>query len=113
TAPGGATGVATSAAVTVRYAPDVRLTLTTPPGTPSGTACVEVTVRSGAAQAATGAVALSVDQRTYRIPLDGSGAGHLDVSGIEPGDHAVDASYPGDHLVGAGTSPVRRWHVAG
>ena len=113
TAPGGATGVATSAAVTVRYAPDVRLTLTTPPGAPRGSACVDVTVRSGAPQAATGTVSLSIDQRTYRIPLDGSGAGHLDVSGIEPGDHPVEASYPGDHLVGAGTSPVRRWRVAG
>ncbi|ALD13581.1 S8 family serine peptidase [Clavibacter capsici] len=113
TAPGGATGVATSAPVTVRYAPDVRLTLTTPPGAPAGTACVEVAVRSGAPQAATGTASLTVDERTYRVPLDGSGTGRVDVSGIQPGDHSVEASYPGDHMVGTGTSPARTWHVAG
>ncbi|OUE26466.1 S8 family serine peptidase [Clavibacter michiganensis] len=113
TAPGGATAEATSAPVTPRYAADVRLRLTTPAGAPAGSACIDVSVRSGAHTAATGAVSVPIGDRTYSVPLDASGAGHLDVSGIQPGDHSVRASYSGDAVVGAGTSPVRKWHVAG
>ncbi|MFT2751054.1 S8 family serine peptidase [Clavibacter sp. Sh2036] len=113
TAPGGATADATSAPVTARYAADVRMTLTTPAGAPSGSACIDVSVRSGARAAATGSVTVPVGDRTFTVPLDGSGSGHLDVSGIQPGDYSVRASYAGDGVVGAGTSPARKWHVAG
>lgn len=113
TAPGGATAVATSAPVTARYAAAVRLTLTTPRGAPAGSACLDVSVRSGAHRAATGTVSAPIGDRTYDVQLDASGAGHLAVSGVQPGDYSIRASYPGDAVVGAGTSPVRRWHVAG
>ena len=108
TAPDGQTGVATSPTVTARDVATVHLQATRPQGTPSGGVHVQVSVTSAAAQAATGAVRVTVDGAEHDVPLDGSGNGCADLTGIAPGTHTVRAAYAGDHLVGAGTSRTQR-----
>lgn len=108
TAPDGQTGVATSPTITARDVSTVHLQATRPQGTPSGGVHVQVSVTSAAAQAATGVVRVTVDGVEHDVPLDGSGDGCADLTGIAPGTHTVQAAYAGDHLVGAGTSRAQR-----
>jgi hypothetical protein len=108
TASDGQTGVATSPTITARDVATVHLQATQPRGAASGTVHVQVSVTSAAKQAATGVVRVTVDGVEHDVPLDGSGNGCADLTGIAPGTHAVQASYAGDHLVGGGTSRAQR-----
>jgi hypothetical protein len=108
TASDGQTGVATSPTVTARDVATVHLQATRPQGTPSGGVHVQVSVTSAAKQAATGVVRVTVDGAEHDVPLDGSGVGCADLTGIAPGTRTVQASYAGDNLVGGGTSSAQR-----
>ncbi|UUK67173.1 hypothetical protein LRE50_12365 [Clavibacter sepedonicus] len=108
TASDGQTGVATSPTVTARDAATVHLQATRPRGTASGTVHVQVSVTSAAKQAATGVVRVTVDGAEHDVPLDGSGTGCADITGVAPGTRTVQASYVGDNLVGGGTSRAQR-----
>ncbi|WP_434156607.1 S8 family serine peptidase [Clavibacter nebraskensis] len=108
TASDGQTGVATSPTITARDVATVHLQATQPRGAASGTVHVQVSVTSAAEQAATGVVRVTVDGVEHDVPLDGSGNGCTDLTGIAPGTRTVQASYAGDHLVGGGTSRAQR-----
>ncbi|MBF4625479.1 S8 family serine peptidase [Clavibacter sp. VKM Ac-2872] len=108
TASDGQTGVATSPTVTARDVATVHLQATHPRGAASGSVHVQVSVTSAAKQAATGVVRVTVDGAEHDVPLDGSGNGCADLTGIAPGTHTVQATYAGDNLVGGGTSRAQR-----
>ncbi|MBR6023487.1 MAG: Ig-like domain repeat protein [Methanobrevibacter sp.] len=48
---------------------------------------------------ATGSVTVSIDGKTQTVPVEG-GKAVVDISGLEPGQHTVEASYPGDDNYG-------------
>lgn len=108
TASDGQTGVATSPTITARDVATVHLQATHPRGAASGSVHVQVSVSSAAKQAATGVVRVTVDGVEHDVPLDGSGDGCADLTGIAPGSRTVQASYAGDDLVGGGSSRAQR-----
>ncbi|AWG02462.1 serine protease [Clavibacter michiganensis subsp. insidiosus] len=111
TASDGQKGVATSPTISARDAATVHLQATQPQGAASGTLHVQVSVTSAAKQAATGVVRVTVDGAEHDVPLDGSGTGCADLTGVAPGTHTVQASYVGDNLVGGAASRAQRIRV--